>query len=317
MSGTAAGTPAGSGLSFRPWEDGDDLRLLEVWGGPRTPQAHEDRTMLRVSSDEPFARCIVAEEDGVPLGAAVVYASSLHPRRYWFYAEVASGERRRGIATELLRLLRLELPDGAALKARYTVAAAGENPDAEGAEGFLRAAGFSPLQRSRLLVVEPGSLPLPTFSEDGLTLDEAATGSVELSTLVAEYYNATHEWDPSQMTVGLAQTMLLAPHTGAKGAVVLREKPKSAGGRILAFAVSYDPQRPEAPTEVFLGWDPELGLQDATVSVRWLLAMLVHQFPVQLEVDDAMVPLALVMDELGPKEAATVVATSEIVATDA
>lgn len=306
-----------SGLTFRPWEDGDDLRLLEVWGGPRTPQAHEDRTMLRASSDTPFARCIVAEDSGVPVAAAVVYSSSLHPQRFWFYAEVASGLRRRGIATELLRLLRLELPDGAALKARYTVAAAGENPDAEGADGFLRAAGFSDLQRSRLVVVEPGSLPLPQFSDGGLTLDEAATGSVELSQLVAEFYNATHEWDPSTMTLGLAQTMLLGDHTGAKGAVVLRDKPKADGGRILAFAVSYDPARPEAPTEVFLGWDPALGLQDATIATRGLLGMLVHQFPVQLEVDDAMVPLALVIDELGPQEKATVIATSEIVATDA
>ncbi|RKW70720.1 GNAT family N-acetyltransferase [Galactobacter caseinivorans] len=305
------------GITFRAWEDGDDLRLLEVWGGPRTPQAHEDRTMLRVSSDEPFARSVVAEDQGVPFAAAVVYSSSLHPQRYWFYAEVASGLRRRGIATELLRLLRLELPAGAQLKARYTVAAAGENPDADGAAGFLRAAGFGELQRSRLVVVEPGSLPLPAFSEDGLTLDEAATGSVELSTLVAGYYNATHEWDPSLMSVGLTQTMLLGDHTGAKGAVVLRDRPKAAGGRILAFAVSYEPQRPEAPTEVFLGWDPELGLQDATLSVRSLLGMLVHQFPVQLEVDDAMVPLALVIDELGAAELATVVATSEIVATDA
>ena len=60
------------GLTFRPWAEGDDLRLLEVWGGPRTPQAHEDRAMLRPSSDEPFARCIVAELDDVPIAAGVV-----------------------------------------------------------------------------------------------------------------------------------------------------------------------------------------------------------------------------------------------------
>lgn len=305
-----------TGISFRPWADGDDLKLLQIWDGPRTPQAHEDRTMLRASSDSPFARCIVAEDSGVPVAAAVVYASSLHPQRYWFYAEVASGLRRRGIATELLRLLRLELPHDAALKSRYTVAAAGENPDAEAADGFLRAAGFGQLQRSRLVVVEPGSLPEPNLTEGGFTIEEAATGSVELSTLVAEFYNATHAWDTSTMTVGLSQTMLLGEHTGAKGAVVLREKPKADGGRILSFAVSYDPPREEAPTEVFIGWDPDLGLQDSTIAVRSLLAMLTHAYPVQLEVDDAMVPLALCIDELGPKQLATVVATSEIVATD-
>lgn len=305
------------GITYRPWQEGDDLRLLEIWGGPRTPQAHEDRTMLRPNSDEPFSRCVVAEDDGVPVAAAVVYSSSLHPQRHWFYAEVASGSRRRGLATAMLELLRRELPEGAALKARYTVAAAGENPDAEGAEGFLRAMGFGELQRSRLVVVEPEALPVPDLTEDGLTLEEAATGSVELSTLVADFYNRTHDWDPATMSVGLAQTMLLGPHTGAKGAVVLREKPKTAGGRILSFALSYDPVRPEAPTEVFIGWDPTLGLRDATISVRALLGMLVHQYPVQLEVDDAMAPLAMVIDELGPHQLATVVATSEIVATDA
>jgi ribosomal protein S18 acetylase RimI-like enzyme len=305
-----------SGISFRAWAEGDDLALLQVWDGPRTPQAHEDRTMLRASSDTPFARCIVAEDSGVPVAAAVVYSSSLHPQRYWFYAEVASGLRRRGIATELLRLLRLELPEGAALKARYTVGAAGENPDADGAAGFLEAAGFRNLQRSRLVVVEPGIIPAPAVEEGQLILEEAATGSVELSTLVAEFYNETHAGDPATMTVGLAQTMLLGEHTGAKGAVVLRDKPKADGGRIMSFAVSYDPAREDAPTEVFLGWDTSLGLQDATISVRSLLAMLTHQFPVQLEVDDAMVPLALCIDELGPKQAATIVAISEIVATD-
>ncbi|MGO3141691.1 MAG: GNAT family N-acetyltransferase [Galactobacter sp.] len=306
-----------SGISFRTWAEGDDLALLQVWDGPRTPQAHEDRTMLRASSDTPFSRCIVAEDAGVPVAAAVVYASSLHPQRYWFYAEVASGLRRRGIATEMLRLLRLELPDGAALKSRYTVGAAGENPDADGAAGFLAAAGFKNVQRSRLVVVEPGVIPAPAMEEGILTLEEAATGSVELSKLVAEFYNDTHGWDPATMTVGLAQTMLLGEHTGAKCAVVLRDKPKAAGGRIMAFVISYDPSREEAPTEVFIGWDTSLGLQDATVSVRSMLAMLTHQYPVQLEVDDAMVPLALCIDELGPKQLATVVAISEIVATDA
>lgn len=68
---------------------------------------------------------------------------------------------------------------------------------------------------------------------------------------------------------------------------------------------------------MLLGWDTSLGLQDATVAVRSLLAMLTHQYPVQLEVDDAMVPLALCIDELGPKQLATIVAISEIVATDA
>ena len=305
------------GLTFRPWAEGDDLRLLEVWGGPRTPQAHEDRAMLRPSSDEPFARCIVAELDDVPIAAGVVYSSSLHPQRYWFYVEVASAERRQGIGHQLLALLKAELPAGAQLKSRYTSADAGENPDADGAAGFLAAEGFGLVNKSMLVVVEPSALPLPEFAEDGLVLEEAATGSVELSTTVAEFYNATHEWDPSAMTVGLTQTMLLGPHTGAKGAVVVRDRAMGEGAPILAFAVSYEPARPDAPTEVLLGWNPELDEARASQACRDLLAMLVHQYPVQLEVDTAMVPLGRVIDELGPKGLATIVTTTHIVATDA
>ena len=28
-----------TGQGLRPWRDGDDLRLLEVWPAPETPQA--------------------------------------------------------------------------------------------------------------------------------------------------------------------------------------------------------------------------------------------------------------------------------------
>jgi len=45
-------------LEFRPWRSGDDLALLQIFGDPRSPQAHQDRTMLRENSDAPRdARC--------------------------------------------------------------------------------------------------------------------------------------------------------------------------------------------------------------------------------------------------------------------
>ena len=47
-------------LEFRPWQDGDDFALLEIFGDPATPQAHEDRTMFRADSDAPLGRCVVA-----------------------------------------------------------------------------------------------------------------------------------------------------------------------------------------------------------------------------------------------------------------
>ncbi|GER22586.1 hypothetical protein NCCP1664_10830 [Zafaria cholistanensis] len=304
-----------SNLTYRPWRDGDDLALLQLWGDPATPQAHVDRTMLRASSEDPWARCVVGEDQGVPVAAAVVFESSLHPDRLWFYAEVAPEHRRQGVATEMANLLRAEVPPSGvtALKSRYTFAAGAD--DGGAAAGFAASLGQVPIQRARDVVVEPESLKLPVFDDDGLTLEAAATGSVELTRLVADFYNALHGWDRAEMTLGRAQTMLLGDSTGAKGAVVLRDKPKDKGGKILSFALSYEPARVDAPADVLLGWDPTLPEAEAREAVRGLLAMLVHQYPVKLEVDDSMVPLAGLVDELVATGHATVVTTTTIVAT--
>ncbi len=303
------------GLSIRSWEEGDDLRLLEIWGDPSSPQAHEARTMLRENSNEPWARTLVVEDQGIPIAAGTIYESSLHPERNWIYVEVAREHRRQGIGTELTRRLRAEAAASSSqeVKTRFTFAA-GTSADANPAEAFTMAMGLNPIMRSRLVVVEPEALPLPVFDDNGLTLEEIATGSVELTRVVADYYNATHDWDRSEMTLGRAQTMLLGDHTGAKGCIVLRDKPKAQGGRILTFAVSYEPARVDAPADVLIGWDPSLPDADIRDSVRGLLAMLVHQYPVQLEVDDSMVPLADLVDALLVSGSATVIATTIIVA---
>ena len=65
-------------------------------------------------------------------------------------------------------------------------------------------------------------------SDDGPQLEEAATGSVELTQAVTDWYNAVHVWDPAEMSLGQAQQFLLADTAGAGGAVVLRDKPKKA-----------------------------------------------------------------------------------------
>ncbi|MBG6083876.1 GNAT family N-acetyltransferase [Zhihengliuella flava] len=300
-------------LTYRPWRDGDDLELIQIWGDPATPQAHVDRTMLRPDSEEPWARTMVAEDQGVPIAAATLFASTLHPDRLWCFAEVARDHRRHGIATELVRRLRAEVPAGGPqeLKSRYTE----EGADAAAASGFAASLGQHPIMRSRAVVIEPGGMKLPNFSEDGLTLDESATGSVELTRLVVDFYNAVHGWDRSEMTLGRAQTMLLAESTGAKGAVVLRDKPQPAGGRIQAFAVSYEPDRVDAPADVLVGWDPALAEDDAREAVFGLLAMLAHQYPVKVEVDDAMTALVEVVDGLVAARQATVITTTRIVAT--
>lgn len=303
---TSSGRPSGggdrltldSGLSVRPWAEGDDLKLLEVWGDPDNSMHHQDRGLLRPSSNEPWSRCIVAEEDGVPVAAATIFRSSLHPERLSFYAEVAPEHRRHGAAAQMLQILEAELPNCATqkLKARCAKRSA--------AQCFLKDNGFRKIQSSRQVEVQPGALTMPDLESAGVDLEDMATGSVELSQLVADFYNAVHQsWDPAEMTIGRAQRILLAPETGASGVVVLRDRSPEATeagaeGRILAFAVSYTPERTEDPADVLLGWNPELEADQAETACRSLLAMLSARFPVKVEVDDAMAPLKRVADEL-------------------
>jgi hypothetical protein len=74
-------------IQYREWREGDDLALLEVWGGPETDQARQFRGTLAPSGNAPWRRCIVAEDvvDGVaiPVAAGVVHEASLHPEPLW------------------------------------------------------------------------------------------------------------------------------------------------------------------------------------------------------------------------------------------
>lgn len=281
-----------SGLTIRPWADGDDLALLQVWGDAENAMQHQDRALLRPSSNEPWSRCIVAEAQGVPVAAATILRSSLHPDRLSFYAEVAPDHRRQEIAAEMLSVLEAEAANCTAkgFKARCAKRSA--------AQCFLKDNGFTKIQTTRRVRVDPGALPLPDLEASGLDLQEMATGSVELSRLVAEFYNAVHEWDRAEMTLGTAQQLLLGDGTGASGVVVLREVSSGKDGDILAFAISYTPERTDAPADVLIGWDPQLSESDAEGHVRSLLALLAARYPVELEVDDAMVPLGRVVDAL-------------------
>lgn len=283
-----------SGLTVRPWAEGDDLKLLEVWGDPESALHHADRALLRPSSNDPWSRCIVAEEKGVPVAAATIFRSSLHPDRLSFYAEVAPEYRRKGVAAQLLEILEAELPNCGTqnLKARCAKHSA--------AQCFLKDNGFRKVQRSRQVTVQPGALNLPDLEAAQWDLEDLATGSVELTQLIVDFYNAVHDWDRAEMTIGKAQQLLLAPEAGASGAVVLRDV--SAGDEgprpILAFAVSYTPERTEDPADVLLGWNPELDEDQAGSVVRALLALVAARYPVTVEVDDSMGPLKQVTDEL-------------------
>jgi GNAT superfamily N-acetyltransferase len=282
-------------IEYREWREGDDLALLEIWGDPETFQAGQFRGALTVSSSgadgTPWRRTIVAEDVidgvGIPVAAGVVYEASLHPERLWAYIEVARDHRRSGIGATLLTMLRREAdqaPSGVK-KLRAKV-----QPGTPGA-AFAEAFGLSPIQRSRLVVVEPGALKLPVFpakDDGGLPANDEnagsdvvmdlATGSVELTDVVGRYYTSIHGWDsPGVLSMGQVQKLFLDDLTGAHGAIVLRAEPESAfgsgvtpskKGKIRAFAVSYaeasqDPSADASAqggkaTDVFVGHEPSL-----------------------------------------------------------
>ncbi len=282
-------------LHYRPWQDGDDLELLQIWGAPDGPQAEQARSLLRPASEDPWSRCIVAEDDGVPVAAGCVFEAKLHSERLWAYIEVAADHRRSGIGSTLLTMLRHE---AAKSPSGVTTLRAKVNPGTSGA-AFASATGLTPIQRSRIVTVLPGALTPPPFEDPaGPQLEEAATGSVELTRAVADWYNAVHTWDPAQMSLGQAQQYLLAELTGASGAIVLRDKPKVDGGAIAAFAVSYTQARTDEPADVLVGCNAELPASEQDAALATLLAMLVHQYPVQLELDDSMTALCRVLEPL-------------------
>lgn len=311
-------------IEFREWREGDDLALLEIWGGPETVQAGQFRGTFAPSANSPWRRCIVAEDvvDGVaiPVAAGVVHEASLHPERLWAYIEVDRHHRRTGVGSTLLTMLRHEAeraPSGVT-RLRCKV-----EPGTPGA-AFAEAAGLAPIQRSRLVVVEPGALALPVFGDGSEAaaaeqVEDLATGSVELSDVVGRYYTAVHAWDsPGELSIATVQRLFLDELSGAHGAIVLRAPqssafgqgvPASRKGRIEAFVISYAELVPAGggdgaadasgqPTDVFVGHEPQLSLEEARAAVRDLLALIAFKHPVLLELDDSMTALAGVVEPL-------------------
>ncbi|MGO4385829.1 GNAT family N-acetyltransferase, partial [Specibacter sp. RAF43] len=90
-------------LTYRPWRDGDDLALREIWGDAESAPAGQFRAALAPDQDAgPWRRTVVAEDQGIPVAAAVVYSSTLHPARLWAYVEVAADHRGAGVGAALL-----------------------------------------------------------------------------------------------------------------------------------------------------------------------------------------------------------------------
>ncbi|MFQ4148551.1 GNAT family N-acetyltransferase [Arthrobacter sp. LAPM80] len=323
-------------LSYRPWRDGDDLTLRQIWGDADSAPAGQFRAALAPESDaNPWRRTIVAEDQGIPVAAAVVYSTKLHPARLWAFVEVAKDHRRAGVGATLVTMLRREA-DGA-LEAGLISTTALRTKVAPGTSGaaFAEAMGLAVLQRNRVLEVGPGALKLPMFGEGTEAEAEArvqdlATGSVELTDVVGRYYESVNQWDPTgPLSPGLVQRMFLDDLTGAHGALVLRAEPASAfgasvepskKGKIQAFALSYSQGHLEHSdevaanaSEVFLGVEPTLERDVAVQAVYDLLALITHQYPVLLELDDAMEALAAVVNPMIAVNAAKVRGTETLV----
>jgi GNAT superfamily N-acetyltransferase len=311
-------------IEYREWREGDDLALMEIWGDPETVQAGQFRGTLAPSGNSPWRRCIVAEDvvDGVaiPVAAGVIHEASLHPERLWAYIEVDRHHRRTGVGSTLLTMLRHEAEQAPSGITRLRCKVEPGTPGA----AFAAAAGLEPIQRSRLIVVEPGALKLPVFGDGSEAaaaeqVEDLATGSVELSDVVGRYYTVVHAWDsPGDLSIATVQRLFLNELSGAHGAIVLRAPmssafgegvPASKKGRIEAFAVSYAELAPAPgeepaqaasgqPTEVFLGHEPQLSLEEARSAVRDLLALIAFQHPVLLELDDSMAALLGVLEPL-------------------
>ena len=284
-------------MHIREWQDGDDLRLLEIFGDPASAQHHYDRTMLGPATQEPFGVCLVAEDDGVPVAAGAIRAQAIHPMRMWCFIETAPLQRRRGIGSALLSQLVARMPTETPLKARSV---AGDDATAE----WLQAHGFGQIQRAQRVIVAAG-----TFEAPDIEVEQLATGSVELSKVAAEYYNATHRWDPSNLTITQAQLLLLAPQSGAQQAFVTRQE-----GRIVAFAIAY-PGPVANVVDLFVGYDPQH--DQPAEHVRTLVAVAGEHRSLAIEIDNSTTVLNALLAQAIDADTALVEHESIIWATDA
>lgn len=285
-------------MHIRDWQDGDDLRLLELFGDPASAQHHHDRTMLGPSTDAPFGVGLVAVDDGIPVAAGAIRAQAIHPQRMWCFIETAPLQRQRGIGRALMEHLQQHVPEGTALKTRSVATD-------DVTTTWLRANGFGQIQRTQRVVAASGS-----FGTTEREVQPLATGSVELSKLAAAYYNATHDWDPSALTITQAQQLLLAPETGAQQALVTRD----AQNRITAFAIAYPGPVPQV-IDLLVGYDPQH--TDPRADVQALLAVAGEHRSLAIEIDHSTTILNPLVEASIDQDTALIEHESIIWATDA
>ncbi|MDO5618819.1 N-acetyltransferase [Kocuria sp.] len=307
--------------SYRTWNDGDDLALLGVLPAPESDSVIALRALMGPDSEQPaWSRTLVANDsaggDDVVVGAGAVQLNPMHPTRLWAFVEVATAARGEGVGQELAARLRgaaHEQHPGLPLRTKVGPGTSGER--------FVQAQGMIPVMTHRHVVVAPGAIPPQPIGEGESateSIEDLATGSVELTRAVGEFYSSVNAWDPpAELTLGQVNAQFLAESSQAYGAIVLRrgvDRGAGVRGSIGAFAISYrsleldverteaDPERlaelDDLPTDVLIGWDPGMGDEEAAVAVAKLMGLLVARYPIRVEVTDAMRPLAVVCAQL-------------------
>lgn len=343
-------------IEYRSWKDSDDLRLLEVLPAPEADPVIALRALLGPDADEPaWSRTLIAVDgaggvedptggtdgveraegeaaqtasSGVVVGAGAVQLNPLHPTRLWSFLEVATANRGEGTGRELITRLRSiaeSAHPGLPLRTKVGPGTTGEK--------FAEAQGMVPVMTHRHVVVAPGAIPPQPIGEGESateSIEDLATGSVELTRAVGTFYAAVNAWDPpAELTLGQVNKQFLSETAQAYGAIVLRrgvDRGAGVRGSIGAFSVSYrslelDAERAEAtperlaelddlPTDVLIGWDLTLSDEDAAIAVAKLMGLLVARYPIRVEVTDAMRPLAVVCAQLVAEGTAKVVAES-------
>ncbi|MGO1263311.1 MAG: GNAT family N-acetyltransferase, partial [Brevibacterium aurantiacum] len=235
-------------MPIRDLTDGDDLRLNEVFADADTPAAHMARSLFRPSSDSPLLRSVIAEVvPEVPVGAAAIAESPLHPYRAWVNVEVASEEQGHGQGRELFEAVCAETVgtalEGLDLRTRVQAGSPGA--------GFAQALGFTPLTTTRVIKVAAGALP-PSGGGRAEDLEIVATGSVKLTKAFLAWYTAVNKDDAvGPLTIGQVNNAFLSEAAGAHGAALLNGDAGAAGDAGLsAFAVSYAREADQSGVEI-------------------------------------------------------------------
>ena len=244
-------------MPIRELSDGDDLRLNEVFADADTPAGHMARSLFRPSSDSPLIRSVIAEVvPDVPVGAAAIAESPLHPHRAWVHVEVAAEERGHGQGRELFDAVCAETRgtglEGLDLRARVQAGSSGE--------GFAQALGFTPLTTTRVIKVPAGALP-PAGGGRAEDLEIVATGSVKLTKAFLAWYTAVNRDDAvGPLTIGQVNNAFLSEAVGAHGAALLNGAAGTAeAGGLSAFAVSYAREADETAGTLPAAGEPGAG----------------------------------------------------------